>query len=365
MGQWSSLGRGVSLFWERLRAGESGLAPLDIESPYGAGLGGRMAVEGATSFTERLIVAIDTVLQEALTDAAVSDSMIQTQEIAFVAGSNFSNTSEWSKSGAFFHPIKEAKKKFGLKGEFWGLSTACATGVGIIGVAQDLIRSGQMETVVVCAYDGIDAYNYQGLVSLRALTKDTIRPYDKSRDGTLLGEGVGAIVLENAGHARRRGARCHARVCGYGIANDAYHFTAPEPSGYGMRAAMTQALTDAAMSVTEVDHVNVHGTGTRHNDHIETKAIHAVFGAHAHSVTITSNKPSIGHCMGAAGILEVIASVLTIKTGVIPPTLNFREGDPDCDLDCAFNLARNRKTEVVLSNSYGLWGCNAAILLSS
>lgn len=364
IGQCSSLADNVQEYWSALVDGRSGMQPLNVAKPMGKGLGAALPNGGGDEqMPQRLAQAIDSSVSEALSDARLTGHAELKRQIAVVAGSNFSDVYHWCTEGDFFHPMREAIAENQLGGEFWGISTACASGVGILGLAGELIRFEGVPIVLACAYDGIYGYNYEGLASLRALSSDQIRPFDERRSGTLLGEGAGVIVLEERRHAEARGARIYAEMIGYGIANDAHHFTAPEPSGVGMRNAMSQVLAEAGIAPEDVDHLNAHGTGTPHNDRIETSAVHAIFGESAPTMPITSLKPAIGHCMGAAGILEVIAAIFSLRDQVVPPTLNSSVRAPECDLDYVFEKHRPAKMSTVMSNSYGLWGCNASVAL--
>ncbi len=242
------------------------------------------------------------------------------------------------------------------------LSLSCASGTAAIGYGMDLIRCSRASAVLTGGYDALSRFAWSGLSALRTMTKDAVRPFDKNRSGTIFSEGAGAMLLENEDSARRRGARIYAEVAGYGANNNAFHMTAPAREGAGSAAVMRMALMDAGMKPEEIDHLNAHGTGTKPNDVTETQAIKAVFGAHAFGMPVTSIKSSAGHMMGAAGSLEAIASVLSIRDGVIPPTTNYRDPDPECDLPCVINVKREMSIRSVLSNSAGIGGCNAAVI---
>jgi 3-oxoacyl-[acyl-carrier-protein] synthase II len=211
-------------------------------------------------------------------------------------------------------------------------------------------------------YDALSRFAWSGLSVLRTMTRDAVRPFDRNRDGTIFSEGAGALVVEEYGHAVGRGARIHAEVAGFGLNNNAFHMTAPAKEGAGSADVMRMALADAGMAPEEIDHINAHGTGTKPNDVTETQAIKAVFGGHASRMPVTSIKSTIGHMMGAAGSVEAIASILTMRDGVIPPTTNYVEPDPECDLDYVVNVKRTAGVRAVLSNSAGIGGCNAAVI---
>lgn len=245
------------------------------------------------------------------------------------------------------------------------LSLSCSSGTAAIGYGLDLIRGGHAAAVLTGGYDALSRFAWSGLCALRTMTKDAVRPFDRTRAGTIFSEGAGALLLESEESARRRGARLYAEVRGYGANNNAFHMTAPAREGAGSAAVMRMALDDAGMSPDEIDHINAHGTGTKPNDVTETQAIRAVFGAHAGRIPITSIKSSVGHLMGAAGSIEAVASVLSIRDGVIPPTTNYREPDPECDLPCVTNTKKAMTIRTVLSNSAGIGGCNAAVIFSA
>ena len=245
------------------------------------------------------------------------------------------------------------------------LSLSCASGTAAIGYALDLIRFGHAKAVLVGGYDSLSRFAWSGLSALRTMTKDAVRPFDKNRAGTIFSEGAGALLLESEDSARARGARIYAEVAGAGLNNNAFHMTAPAKEGAGSAAVMRAALADAGLRPEDVDHINAHGTGTKPNDVTETQAIKAVFGAHAYSMPLTSIKGAAGHLMGAAGSIEAIASVLTIRDGVIPPTTNFRDADPECDLPLVANEKKVVPVRSVLSNSAGIGGCNAAVIFRS
>ena len=243
------------------------------------------------------------------------------------------------------------------------LSLSCASGTAALAYGADLIRSGRAQAIVTGGFDGLSKYAWSGLSALRTMTKDEIRPFDKRRAGTIFSEGAGALVVEELEHARARGAKILAEVVGWGTNNNAFHLTAPSKQGAGSAAVMSMALASGGIKPSDIDHVNAHGTGTPHNDVTETDAIKSVFGDHAGHMPVTAIKSMTGHMMGAAGSVEAIASIMTIRSGIIPPTINYGEPDPACDLDYVTNGKREGSVQTVLSNSAGIGGCNAAVIL--
>jgi 3-oxoacyl-[acyl-carrier-protein] synthase II len=365
LGQRSSLGQNVSQLWESLLAARSGFKPLDVVGRFGRGLGAPL-LQQASSPSERIRCALHSSVCEAIGDSGlVSTATTPALECPAVIGTNFGDSETYLEHGDYLQSARDVLAEVGHCGELWAVSTACASGVGALGIAFDLIRCDGADVVLACAYDVITTYNYGGLASLKALSPEVIRPFDKARNGTLLGEGAAALILERREHAEGRGATIYGEILGYGIANDGYHFTAPEPSGLGMRLAMTQALVESGLSATDIGHVNAHGTGTPHNDRIESSSIRAVFGQAAIGLAVTSIKSAIGHTMGAAGALELIATILSVRHGVVPPTLNHEESDPELGpgLDFVFDSPRSVHKSAAMSNSYGLWGCNSSVVV--
>jgi 3-oxoacyl-[acyl-carrier-protein] synthase II len=249
--------------------------------------------------------------------------------------------------------------------------TACATGTNAIGEAANMIRRGDADVVLAGGTEAaVHPVVMAGLCIMRALTPadeggpaKACKPFDRRRRGFVLGEGAGVLVLESDDHAQARGARPLAEVVGYGTSTDAYHITAPDPSGEGMAAAMRLALLSADMDPAQVDYVNAHGTGTPLNDRLETMAIKAVLGSHAYAIPISTIKAATGHMIGAAGAVEAAVCVQAMQDGVIPPTLNLEQPDPDCDLDYIPGEKRQATVNVAVSNSFGFGGHNATLIL--
>jgi len=258
--------------------------------------------------------------------------------------------------------------EFGLKGPNTTLVTACASGTHSLGEAFRTIQRGDADVMVAGGSEAaFTPVAFAGFCAMRAMStrndepERASRPFDRDRDGFVMGEGAGVLVLESLEHAKRRGARIYAEICGYGLSGDAYHVTAPDPDGSGARRCMAMALQDAGLAPAALDYINAHGTSTDLNDRTETAAIKAVFGEHAYRLAISSTKSMTGHLLGAAGGVEAIATVLCLAMGIIPPTVNYENPDPECDLDYVPNQARTREVLVAMSNSFGFGGTNASL----
>ena len=262
--------------------------------------------------------------------------------------------------------------RLGAKGPNYCVASACASGAHAIGDAFTLIRQGYAQVMVAGGSEAvITPIAIAGFSNMRALStrnsdpKKASRPFDAERDGFVVGEGAAVLVLESLEFALKRGAPILAEVVGYGATADAYHFTEPTESGENIERAMRLALQQANLKPEEIDCINAHGTSTRLNDATETKAIKSLFGECARKVPISSNKSMLGHTIGAAGAISVAVSVLTIRGGVIPPTINLEHPDSECDLDYVPNVARRKKVRTVLSNSFGFGGHNASLVFSA
>ncbi len=261
--------------------------------------------------------------------------------------------------------------KHGYMGPNHATVTACASGSHAIGDSARMIEYGDVD-VMVCggAESAICESGIGGFAALRALSTNFnenpsagSRPWDKDRDGFVMGEGAGILVLEEYEHAKKRGAKMYAEVIGYGLSGDAYHVTAPESTGRGAVRAMQIALGHAKINVDQVDYINAHGTSTPMGDEIEVGAVKQVFGDHAYKLSMSSTKSSIGHLLGAAGSVEAIFSALAIQDNVAPPTLNLDNPSDSCDIDLVAKTAKNRKIDIVMSNSFGFGGTNACVIL--
>lgn len=260
--------------------------------------------------------------------------------------------------------------RHGLKGPNHAVVTACATGAHALGDAGRLISLGDADVMLAAGAEAATCrLTLAGFAIMRAIStgfndrpQEASRPWDRARDGFVIGEGAGAVVLEELEHAKRRGARIYAELVGYGMSGDAYHLSAPEPNGDGARRAMAAALKRAQLNPDQVDYINAHATSTPVGDPVEIAAVKTLFGAHAKKLALSSTKSATGHLLGAAGAVEAIFSILALRDQVLPPTLNLNEPDPECDLDLVPHEARRARVRYALSNSFGFGGTNAALV---
>ncbi len=259
--------------------------------------------------------------------------------------------------------------ELGARGPNFGIVSACATGTHAIGEAMHMIRRGDAEIMIAGGAEAaITPFAYASFCSMKAMStrndepSKASRPFDLGRDGFVMGEGAGVLVLESLAHAQARGARIYCELAGYAASCDAFHITQPDPDGKGLSLAMTRALASAGLQPQDIDYINAHGTSTPYNDKFETLAIKKVFGDHARKVAISSTKSMTGHLLGAAGGIESVICAKTIQTGEIAPTINLEQPDPDCDLDYVPNVKRTARVRTVLSNNLGFGGQNAAAI---
>ena len=398
LGAVSPLGNDVPSLWEGLLSGRSGVGPITLFDP--SSLDVRIAAEvkefdPVALFGRREARRNDRFTLFALEAArqAVDDAGLRCEgqdggEVGVLIGSaiggiltllenhNVLQTSGPRRVSPFMVPMMMPNAasaavaiKYGLRGPNLCVASACATGSHAIGEAAEVIRRGHAEAMVCGGSEAVvdplslSAFKNMGAISTRNDEPERAsRPFDAGRDGFVMGEGAGVLVLESAEHARRRGARIYCELAGYGASADAWHITAPEETGQGAARAMECALLDAGLSPEHVDYINAHGTGTLLNDRVETKAIRTVFGPHADRLAVSSTKSMVGHLMGAAGAVEAIACIQSLVTGWVHPTLNYETPDPECDLDYVPDQARRTEPRVVLSNSFGFGGHNGCLI---
>lgn len=316
----------------------------------------RMAVEDAGLATgsiagERTTVVIGTTMGEADVIGELEDAWVR-------GGSDAVSARRLPLCGSTLLPIHVARA-FGARGMVQTLPAACAAGNYAIGFGADLIRSGRADVVICGASELLQKIQFAGFVRLGAVAPERCQPFDKNRRGLIVGEGAGMLVLESEAHAVRRNAAVLAEIGGSGLACDAHHITRPHPEGTGSLKAMHEAILRSGVSAADVDFVNAHGTGTVANDKIESLVIHEVFGERP--VPVSSMKGMLGHCMGAASALEAVACVLTVQTGVYPPTVAYETPDPECKINVVANQAQRGRSDIVLNNSLAFGGYDAVV----
>ncbi len=400
LGAITPVGLGVKESWANIVAGRSGIGPITKfdASGYSSRVAGEVKGFNPEDYMpKKLVSRVDTFIQyaiaatrEALEDAGLSGELGERAGVIIGVGMGGTGVVEkytpilkergWRRVTPFFIPMiipnmasGQVAILFGAKGPNTAVCTACAAGTHAIGESFRLIRDGYADIMIAGGTEGlITPLTVAGFAVMKALStkfNDTpekaSRPFDAKRDGFVIAEGSGVLILEELEHAKARGAKIYAEIIGYGLNGDAYHMTAPTPDGEGPARCMELALKDAGISSEEVDYINAHGTSTPLNDAAETKAIKKVFGSKAKELAISSTKSMTGHLLGGAGGIEAVFTVKTIKEGIIPPTINYEEPDPECDLDYVPNVARKAKVRVAMSNSFGFGGTNAVIVFKA
>jgi 3-oxoacyl-[acyl-carrier-protein] synthase II len=399
LGVISPLGSGVDKNWEALQSGRSGIRKITRfpADAFTSRIAGEVPDFKAEDYIEpKEIKKMDLFIQYALGAAsmAMADSGLQiegefAEGVGVIIGVGLCglDTIEVTKEALlaggprkispFFIPRVISNLapghvaiRYGAKGVNWTPTSACASGTHALGEAFHLIRRGVQDAVISGGAEStITPLGVGGFAAMKALStrndepERASRPFDKERDGFVIGEGSGILILEEREHAIQRGAKIYAEVIGYAATGDAYHMTSPSPEGEGAARCMRLALKDAGISPVDVDYINAHGTSTEYNDANETTAIKTVFGEQAAKVAVSSTKSMTGHLLGAAGAVEGVYSALALHHGMIPPTINYENPDPACDLDYVPNKARKADIKVVLSNSFGFGGTNACVIL--
>jgi len=398
LGPITPIGTGKEPFWEGLKSGLSGVKRVDdavdlegIDVKIGAPV---LDFDPLEHMDRRRARRIDRSAQFslvatklALADAGLDPENLDPDRVGVIAGSgiggletmstNFKSLFEQGprRVSPFFIPrvmpnavAGEIAIEYGLRGANFGVVSACASSAHAIGIAAELIRSGFIDIAIAGGAEAVLLpITYAGFTQIGALSKRNeepsraSRPFDRDRDGFVIGEGAGILILEDAKLARDRGARIYAELAGFGMSDDAYHITAPPPDGAGAAAAIRIALSRAGVSADEIDYINAHGTSTPLNDRSETAAIKLALGDAAYRVKISSTKSQIGHLLGAAGAAEAIATLLAMENSFIPATINYENPDPECDLDYTPTPTEMR-IDLALSNSFGFGGQNAVLL---
>ena len=397
MGMVSPLGTGVDKTWQALIQGKSGVARITKFDPtvFDTQIAAEVKDFVPENFMDKKeLRRTDIFIQYAMASAAMAleDSQLKitpanADRVGVVVGAGLGGLTTIeayhrvllekgpSRISPFFIPmliVNEApgqiSMRFGAKGPNTSVVTACATGNHNIGDAWRIIERGDADAVIAGGVEAtITPLAVSGFNAMKALStrnqepEKASRPFDKNRDGFVIGEGSGIIILEELQQALDRGAKIYAEIIGYGLTGDAYHITAPAPEGEGAARCMAMTLKSAGIQPEEVDYINAHGTSTEYNDLYETMAIKTVFKEHAKKLAISSTKSMIGHLLGGAGGVEAIFTILTICQGIIPPTINYETPYPGCDLDYVPNIARKTEVRVALSNSFGFGGTNAVL----
>jgi 3-oxoacyl-[acyl-carrier-protein] synthase II len=399
VGAVSPLGIGAEPTWAGMRAGRSGIDHITLfdASAYPSRIAGEVKGFDPTAWMDpREARHSDRYTQFAIAAAkmAVEDSGLDFQtldatRVGVLIGSGIGGTWTWEEQhrillekgpgrvSPFFIPMLildiaagKVAMMYGAKGPNLAIATACATSAHTIGEAAEIIKRGDAEAMIAGGSEAsVAPLAVAGFCAMRALSRrnddppGASRPFDRDRDGFVMAEGAGVVVLEELEYARRRGARIYGEIIGYGMSADAYHITQPCPDGDGMARAMEAALRDAAISPDAIGYVNTHGTGTPTGDVPETLALKRVFGARAPQVPCSSTKSMTGHTLGAAGAIEFIACLFAIRDHVAPPTINLDHPDPECDLDYVPKQARKTLIQVAMSNSFGFGGHNAILIV--
>ena len=398
------VGNDVAAMWQSMVAGKSGVGPItqfdaalfrtqiaaEVKDFDPSALLDKKESRRLDRYAQLTLVSAD----EALRDSGLDLQHENLDRIGVIWGSGMGGlqtfedeTSEYARGNGtpHFNPFYIPKVilsigaghislRYGLRGQSFGVSSACASSTHAIIQAFDQIRLGHADVLVTGGADadvtrlGIGGFNAMHALSTRNDSPETAsRPFSASRDGFVLGEGAGCLILEELEHAKARGAKIYAEVAGSGMTSDAYHLTAPDPDGRGAQQVMRMAIEDAGIAPDDIDYINTHGTSTPLGDIAELKAIKDVFGEHAYRMNIDSTKSMTGHLLGATGAVEAIACVLALRDGVVPPTINHAEGDDDEAIDyrmnLTFNTAQYRKLRYALTNTFGFGGHNATLIL--
>jgi nodulation protein E len=390
MGAVSPLGQTVASYWDNLKLGKSGLGPITL-TPTPEELTQKVAAEvkgfePLKHFAERQLSTLDRVSQfavvaarEAIAQSGLSFDMALSTRTATIVGTGVGGQSTLDESFRRVYldkrtrvfpltipklmanaPASQISMDCGLRGPAFAVASACASATHAIGIAFHMVRAG----VVDCAVTGgteacITFGTVRGWEAMRVMAPEVCRPFSKGRMGLVLGEGAAMMVLEPLERAAARGAAILGEIAGFGMSADAADLTAPDLGG--MVRAMQAAFDDAKLAPADIQYVNAHGTGTAANDETETKALHTAFGPHAEKLAISSTKSMIGHALGAAGALELVATLLAVRDGIVPPTIGYLEPDPACDLDYVPNQARPLPIDAAVSNSFAFGGLNAVL----
>lgn len=399
LGPITPVGTGREEVWEALAQGRNGIGP--VQSFCAADYPSRMAGEVLGFSPEEWLGKREARRVDrfahfaligarlALEDAGLKPEQLEREQCAVILGTGIGGLITFQdqvrvmlergpdRVSPYFIPMMIANMgagqvaiDLGFRGPSQTVVTACASGTDAMGWALRLLQEDRAQVVVTGGTEAsVCPMGLAGFCAMKALStrneepEQASRPFDRQRDGFVMGEGAGILIFESLEHARNRGAKPLAEVLGYGATCDAYHVTAPDPEGDGAVGAMTEALKDAGLEPEQVSYINAHGTSTPYNDLSETRAIKTVFGSHARKLAISSTKSMMGHLLGAAGGVEMIATCLALDRGIVHPTINYQDPDPDCDLDYVPNEARHLEVAYAMSNSFGFGGHNATLVV--
>jgi 3-oxoacyl-[acyl-carrier-protein] synthase II len=389
LGAVSSLGNDVRATWDGLVAGRSGIGPITLFDT--TGFRTKLAAEvkslpdaGVPPSVRRRLSRTDVIglaaAAEALADSGLDLSREDLERIGVILGAGVSGLldsedyfrSLLSERPRTARPTKvlnqppdqttdRIAERWGLLGPRSTITTACSSSATSLGYAADLIRHGLADVIVTGGADTLARLTHGGFNALRATDPDPCRPFDRERKGMTVGEAAGILVFEEEGRARRRSARIRARFLGYGLTSDAHHMTQPEPTGEAGARTLRACLLDAGLNPSDVDYVNAHATATPQNDPAETAALKRGLGERAREIPVSAIKSMLGHCLCSAGAIEAVSTVLTIETGVVPPTIRYENPDPECDLDVVPNVAREVRVRTALSSSFAFGGNSTVV----
>jgi len=399
LGALTPLGIGAEATWEGMRSGRSGITTITLfdASSFSSQIGGEVKDFDPAAWieprevrhTDRFVQFAIAAAKMAVDDAGLDFDQLDNNRIGVLIGSGIGGTWTWeaqhrillergpSRVSPFFIPMMimdmasgRVAMLFGARGPNSAVVTACASSAHAIGDAFEIIRRGDADIMIAGGAEAaVSPIALAGFCAMRALSRRNddppraSRPFDLNRDGFVMSEGAGIVILEDFEHARRRNAQIYGEIIGYGMSADAYHITQPCPDGEGMALSMEAALRDAQASAAQIDYINAHGTATPAGDPAETRALKRVFGDRAGSIPCSSTKSVTGHLLGAAGAVEAIACLLAIRDHVVPPTTNLDDPDPECDLDYVPSQAREHPVRFAMSNSFGFGGHNATLIL--
>lgn len=399
LGVVSPVGNDVETFWSSLCAGKSGIDKITAfdTTEYPCKIGGEVRGLDFSNYvdpkevkrTDRSILMSLAAADMAVKDAGLDPSKENLERIGVIIGSGIGGLATLeaeetkliqrgpSRVSPFLIPMMipdmsagRVSMQYGFKGPNYAVVSACASASHSIGDSLLVLKSGMADVIVAGGTEAcITPLSFAGFCSMKALSfrndnpQGASSPFDANRDGFVMGEGAGIVILETLEHAVARGAKIYAELLGYGASGDAHHLSAPAPEGAGAQIAIRMALASAGLKTTDIDYINAHGTSTPFNDKFETMAIRHVFGEHAYKLNVSSTKSMTGHLLGASGAIELIATSLAVKNDIIPPTINYQNPDPECDLNYTPNEAIKRKLNYAISNSFGFGGHNGCLAI--